>query len=102
MGLVSDNSNAPHILRFCRGFGDEFAGLVPREIIEASEKTNIPVFNKTVIPIEKHKAARTLFTDYYESFCKHLLRCHEDVQKFEKHSRSILQTKGNNNNFVFD
>lgn len=94
IALVNDVNNANHILNFCRGFGSEFAGMVPREVSEASSKCNILVFSTTVIPIEKHKAAKTLFHDYYESFCKNLVKCHKELQKFEQHSRNILQTKG--------
>lgn len=89
-----DHSNMTYILSFCRSFGEVFAGLVPREMSLASAKFGIQIPTTTIIPSEKHKAVKALFQDYYESFCKHLIKTHNELQKFEKHSRSILQTKG--------
>lgn len=89
-----DHCNMTHILSFCRSFGEVYAGLVPREMFEASKKFGIPIPNLTIIPSEKHKGVRALFQDYYDSFCKHLIKTHNELQKFEKQSRTILQTKG--------
>ena len=89
-----DFSNISAILSFLRSFGDVYAGLIPREMAEASKKYNISIPSMTIIPSEKHKTVRQVFQDYYDSFCKHLIKNHNELQKFETHSRSILQTKG--------
>ncbi|KAK6645227.1 hypothetical protein RUM43_001503 [Polyplax serrata] len=89
-----DFSNISPILSFCRSFGEVYAGLVPREMAEASKKFGIAIPCMTIIPSEKHKTVRQVFQDYYDSFCKHLIKNHNELQKFEKQSRTILQTKG--------
>lgn len=89
-----DFSNMTHILSFCRSFGEVYAGLVPREMSEASAKFGISIPSITIIPVEKHRVVRQVFQDYYDLFCKHLIKNHNELQKFEKQSKTILHTKG--------
>lgn len=89
-----EHNNIPILLSFCKHCGDDYAGLMPRKIREASEKHNIPVPRNTFLPAEKQTAVRTLLKDYFLSLTKHLLAERAQLQALHAANQRTLHTRG--------
>lgn len=91
---LQEHNNLNIILSFCKYCGDDYAGLVPKEMQNLSEKYNIDIPKSDMLSSDKQKNVRVLLRDYYVSLCTHVKRMHSDLEYAEKQNEKILQTKG--------
>lgn len=91
---LQEHNNLNIILSFCKYCGDDYAGLVPKEMQDLSEKYNIDIPKSDMLSSDKQKNVRALLRDYYVSLCTHVKRMHSDLEYAEKQNEKILQTKG--------
>lgn len=91
---LQEHNNLNIILSFCKYCGDDYAGLVPKEMQDLSEKYNIDIPKSDMLSSDKQKNVRALLRDYYISLCTHVKRMHSDLEYAEKQNEKILQTKG--------
>lgn len=91
---LQEHNNLNIILSFCKYCGDDYAGLVPKEMQDLSEKYNIDIPKSDMLSSDKQKNVRVLLRDYYVSLCTHVKRMHSDLEYAEKQNEKILQTKG--------
>lgn len=94
-----DYSNLSAILSFCRHCGEEYAGLVPRKILQLAEKYERKAIPKSnFIPVEKQSYIRNLLKDYYKNFCKYLASEQNQLINMKTNLKISMASKGNNNN----
>ncbi|XP_050522449.1 regulator of nonsense transcripts 2 [Daktulosphaira vitifoliae] len=91
---LQEHNNLNIILSFCKYCGDDYAGLVSREMLELSEKYDIEIPRSNMLTSDKQKNVRVLLKEYYISLCNHVKRMHSDLEYAEKQNEKILQTKG--------
>lgn len=91
---LQEHNNINIILSFCKFCGDDYAGLIPKEIQELGEKYNVEIPKSNMLSSDKQKNVRLLLKEYYISLCNHVKRMHSDLEYTEKQNEKILQTKG--------
>lgn len=91
---LQEHNNLNIILSFCKYCGDDYAGLVPKEIQDLGEKYDVEIPKSDMISSDKQKNVRLLLKEYYVSLCNHVKRLHNDLEYAEKQNEKILQTKG--------
>lgn len=91
---LQDHNNLNIILSFCKYCGDDYAGLVPKEMQELAEKYDVEIPKSDMLSSDKQKNVRALLKEYYVSLCNHVKRMHHDIEYAEKQNEKILQTKG--------
>ncbi|KAL0895006.1 hypothetical protein ABMA27_013477 [Loxostege sticticalis] len=89
-----DHNNIPILLSFCKHCGEDYAGLMPKKIRDASEKYNIAVPRNTFLPAEKQAVVRTLLRDYFSSLTKHLMAERTQLQALHAANQRTLHTRG--------
>lgn len=91
---LHEHNNLNIILCFCKYCGDDYAGLVPKEMQDLAIKYNVDIPVSNMLSSDKQKNFRTLLKEYYASLCNHVKRKHNDLEYAEKQNEKILQTKG--------
>jgi len=91
---LQEHNNLNIILSFCKYCGDDYAGLIPREIQDLGGKYNVEIPKSDMLSSDKQKNVRLLLKEYYVSLCNHIKRMHNDLEYTEKQNEKILQTKG--------
>lgn len=91
---LQEHNNINIILSFCKYCGDDYAGLVPKEMQDLADKFDIEIPKSNMISSDKQKNVRALLKDYYVSLNNHIKRMHNDLEYAEKQNEKILQTKG--------
>lgn len=91
---LQDHNNLNIILSFCKYCGDDYAGLIPKEMQDLAEKYDIQIPKSDMLTSDKQKNVRALLKEYYVSLCSHVKRMHSDLEYTEKQNEKILQTKG--------
>lgn len=91
---LQEHNNLNIILSFCKYCGDDYAGLVPKEMQDLAIKYNVDIPMSDMLPSDKQKNFKTLLKEYYASLCSHVKRMHNDLEYAEKQNEKILQTKG--------
>lgn len=91
---LHEHNNLNIILCFCKYCGDDYAGLVPKEMQDLAIKYNVDIPISNMLSSDKQKNFRTLLKEYYASLCNHVKRKHNDLEYAEKQNEKILQTKG--------
>jgi len=91
---LQEHNNLNIILSFCKYCGDDYAGLIPREIQDLGEKYGVEIPKSDMLSSDKQKNVRLLLKEYYVSLCNHIKRMHNDLEYTEKQNEKILQTKG--------
>lgn len=89
-----EHSNLSIILSFCRHCGDEYAGLVPKKMLELAKKHSVTVPSSNLLPSDKQQNLRNLLKDYYQTLFEHLKNEHKQLQYAEKSRRRMLESKG--------
>ncbi|XP_063838475.1 regulator of nonsense transcripts 2 isoform X2 [Ostrinia nubilalis] len=89
-----EHNNIPILLSFCKHCGEDYAGLMPKKIRDASEKYNITVPRNTFLPAEKQAVVRTLLKDYFNSLTKHLMAERAQLQALHAANQRTLHTRG--------
>ncbi|KAK9871574.1 hypothetical protein WA026_012955 [Henosepilachna vigintioctopunctata] len=89
-----EHFNISIVLSFCKHCGEDYAGLVPRNIKKLEDKFKMQIPRSTFLPPEKQQNVKSLLKDYYLSVSKHLVKDHQEIMNFEKQNNRILQTKG--------
>ncbi|XP_025414421.1 regulator of nonsense transcripts 2 isoform X1 [Sipha flava] len=91
---LQEHNNLNIILSFCKYCGDDYAGLVPKEMQKLAEKYDVEIPKSDMLSSDKQKNVRVLLKEYYVSLCNHVKRMHHDIEYAEKQNEKILQTKG--------
>lgn len=91
---LQEHNNLNIILSFCKYCGDDYAGLIPKEMKDLAEKYDIEIPKSNMLSSDKQKNVRALLKEYYVSLCNHIKRMHNDLEYTEKQNEKILQTKG--------
>ncbi|XP_065363100.1 regulator of nonsense transcripts 2 [Calliphora vicina] len=90
-----DHSNFSIILSFCRHCGEEYAGLVPRKMIDLAEKYDNPEIPKSdFLPSDKQENLRKLLKDYFKNLCKHLLSEQAELKNMTNNLKKAMASKG--------
>ncbi|EAT37393.1 AAEL010598-PA [Aedes aegypti] len=89
-----EHSNLSIILSFCRHCGDEYAGLVPKKIMELAKQFEVAIPSSNLLTSDKQQNLRNLLKDYYQTVCEHLTNEHKQLQYAEKSRRRMLESKG--------
>lgn len=91
-----DHSNLSIILSFCRHCGEEYAGLVPRKILELTAKFEGKVIPKSdfLTPDKQHNL-KNLLKEYYKNFCKYLANEHSQLINMKNNLKISMASKGN-------
>ncbi|KAI8124085.1 hypothetical protein FF38_00192 [Lucilia cuprina] len=90
-----DHSNFSIILSFCRHCGEEYAGLVPRKMINLAEKYDNPEIPKSdFLPSDKQENLRKLLKDYFKNLCKHLLSEQAELKNMTNNLKKAMASKG--------
>lgn len=89
-----DHANISIITSFCKHCGEDFADLMPNKIYLLADKYKLEIPRSTIFPIEKQKAVKNLFKEYFKTLSQHLVNDHKEVQKMDRQNRKIIQTKG--------
>ncbi|XP_001660932.2 regulator of nonsense transcripts 2 [Aedes aegypti] len=89
-----EHSNLSIILSFCRHCGDEYAGLVPKKIMELAKQFEVVIPSSNLLTSDKQQNLRNLLKDYYQTVCEHLTNEHKQLQYAEKSRRRMLESKG--------
>lgn len=87
-------NNLSIVLSFCRHCGEEYAGLVPRQIVLLAEKYNIELPSSPLLPPDRQQNLRNLLKDYFFGLNKHLKSEHKEYQSVQRLNRKILESKG--------
>lgn len=103
-GLIAqdkdDCSNLSVILSFCRHCGEEYAGLVPANVLAAQRQLtaagheSAPLPSSALLAPDKQQNLRNLLRDYYASLCRHLVAEHKQLMGAQRVSRKLMATKG--------
>ncbi|KAJ8982488.1 hypothetical protein NQ317_019272 [Molorchus minor] len=88
-----EHYNIAIILSFSKHCGDDFAGLVPREMRKLSSKYDMEIPKSTFLPPEKQQNVRSLLRDYYISLSKHLERKDKLEQLQSAYDKLLTNTK---------
>lgn len=91
---LQEHNNLNIILSFCKYCGDDYAGLIPKEMQDLSEKYEVEIPKSDMLSSDKQKNVRALLKEYYLSLCNHVKKMHSDLEYAEKQNEKILQTKG--------
>ncbi|XP_050440654.1 regulator of nonsense transcripts 2 [Adelges cooleyi] len=91
---LQEHNNINIILSFCKYCGDDYAGLITKEMQDLAEKYDIEIPRSNMLTNEKQKNVRALLKEYYVSLCNHVKRMHSELEYAEKQNEKILQTKG--------
>uniref|UniRef100_U5EXL6 Putative nonsense-mediated mrna decay 2 protein n=1 Tax=Corethrella appendiculata TaxID=1370023 RepID=U5EXL6_9DIPT len=89
-----EHCNLSIILSFCRHCGDEYAGIIPKQMLELSKKYSIELPKSNLLPADKQQNLKNLLKDYYLSLCEHLKSEHKQLQHAEKSKRKMMESKG--------
>ncbi|KAG1674543.1 Regulator of nonsense transcripts 2 [Nymphon striatum] len=89
-----EHKNANIILSFCKHCGEDYAGLISRNIRILTEVHKIELPTKSLLPAERQKGLRNLLKEYYRSLCRHLVNDHKALQNLRRLNNRILCTKG--------
>lgn len=93
-----DRENHVHLstlLSFCKNCGDEFLGLIPRRIINLSEKfPDLQVPRSNFLTPENQRSVNNLFREYYKSLVLHVTRDHETLKKLDFANQKALLSRG--------
>ncbi|XP_064632125.1 regulator of nonsense transcripts 2-like [Lineus longissimus] len=93
-GDKEEHNNLTIIISFCKHCGDDYAGLLPRKFRILAEKYQMEIMRSQVLKADRQKACRKLFTDYYNSLSRHVVRDHKNLKAMEKNNMRTLLTKG--------
>uniref|UniRef100_A0A4Y0BN84 MIF4G domain-containing protein n=1 Tax=Anopheles funestus TaxID=62324 RepID=A0A4Y0BN84_ANOFN len=92
--LVKDDMqkhvNLSIVLDFCTHYGDEYAGLVPKEKAYLAKKYGIAIPVSPLISLKKQLELRNLLCDYYQSLAERLRSDHKHLQLMKKSLRMML------------
>lgn len=91
---LQEHNNLNIILSFCKYCGDDYAGLIPKEMQDLAEKYDVEIIKSDMLSSDKQRNVRALLKEYYVSLCNHVKRMHNDLEYTEKQNEKILQTKG--------
>ena len=85
--LAADKEQHVHaalIISFCKWCGDDYAGLVPRKILQLAERFSYEIPQSDLLAAERQKALRQLLKDYFSSMISHLKREFNDLNNMIK------------------
>ena len=86
-----EHANISIISSFCKHCGEDFEDLVPLKYEKLAHKHGIQIPNNTIYSVERQKAVKTLFREYFRSLVQHLLNEHKEIQRLERQNRKIYQ-----------
>ncbi|XP_055375387.1 regulator of nonsense transcripts 2 [Condylostylus longicornis] len=89
-----DHSNLSIILSFCRHCGEEYAGLIPKHILDISKKHDKTIPKSNFLTPEKQTNLKNLLKDYYKTLINHLLCEHKELMAITKSFRNVMKSKG--------
>lgn len=89
-----DHSNFSIILSFCRHCGEEYAGLVPRKMLNLAEKYAETIPKSNFLTSDKQQNLRNLLKDYFKNLCKHLQSEQTELMNMTKNIKRTMETKG--------
>lgn len=96
-----DHSNFSIILSFCRHCGEEYAGLVPRKMINLAAKYgNQPIPKSDFLAPDKQQNLRNLLKDYFKYLCKYLLSEQAELMNMTNNLKKAMASKGLYNYFL--
>lgn len=97
-GLIAqdkeDHSNLSIIQSFCRHCGEEYAGLVPTNILLLSQKLNVTLPTSTLLTTEKQQNLKNLLRDYYQTLSKYIKSEYKELTAVERSNKNIMESKG--------
>ncbi|XP_073833077.1 UPF2 regulator of nonsense mediated mRNA decay isoform X1 [Musca autumnalis] len=90
-----DHSNFSIILSFCRHCGEEYAGLVPRKMINLAAKYGNQTIPKSdFLAPDKQQNLRNLLKDYFKYLCKYLLSEQAELMNMTNNLKKAMASKG--------
>lgn len=93
-GDKEKHNNLNILLSFCKQYGIEFAGLVPRKMRLLAEKYNHTIPHSDFLSVERKKGVFNLLKDYYRSLVGHVQREHEKLVRMEKEIHKAMVLRG--------
>lgn len=91
-----DHSNFSIILSFCRHCGEEYAGLVPRRMINFAHKYgNLEIPKSDFLPSDKQENLKKLLKEYFKNLCKHLISEQAELKNMTNNLKKAMASKGN-------
>ncbi|XP_071816904.1 regulator of nonsense transcripts 2-like isoform X3 [Apostichopus japonicus] len=89
-----NHSNLSIIISFTKYCGEDFAGITSRKSKLLAQKYGHELLTSEVVSPQPKTAYRHLLKDHFIVLSKHLKDEHKALKNLERHSRKILQTKG--------
>lgn len=86
-----EHSNISIITSFCKHCGEDFADLIPIKFERLAQKYSIKITRNNLYSVDRQKAVKCLFREYFRSLCQHLLNEHKEIQKLEAQNKKIYQ-----------
>jgi regulator of nonsense transcripts 2 len=86
-----DYSNLAVITSFCKHCGEDFADLVPAKFEKLANKHGVKIPRNDLYSIERQKAVKSLFKEYFKSLVQFILTENKEVQKMERQNRKLYQ-----------
>lgn len=89
----NSHQNASAILTFCKGFGDEFAGIVPPRMQKLAAQCEKEIPTSGLIPAKRQVLLRNYIREYYQSLLKHLNDLHDELANIIARNQKICKSK---------
>lgn len=83
--------NISIISSFCKHCGEDFANLVPTRYKDIANRHNIVIPHNNVYSVERQKAVKCLFKEYFKSLSQFFLNEHKEIQKQERQNKKTYQ-----------
>jgi regulator of nonsense transcripts 2 len=83
--------NISIISSFCKHCGEDFANLVPSKYKEIANRHQIVISHNNIYSVERQKAVKSLFKEYFKSLSQFFLNEHKEIQKQERQNKKTYQ-----------
>lgn len=86
-----EHANISIISSFCKHCGEDFADLIPAKFEKLALKFDLQIPRNTIYSVDRQKAVKCLFKEYFKSLVQHLLNDHKEIQKIERQNKKTYQ-----------
>lgn len=86
-----DHSNISIITSFCKHCGEDFADLVPLKFEKIAGKHDMKIGRNNLYSIERQKAVKCLFREYFKSLAQYMITEHKELQKLDRQNKKLYQ-----------
>lgn len=84
-------TNISIISSFCKHCGEDFANVIPAKFEQIALKNNIQIPHNKIYSIERQKAVKCLFKEYFKSLSQFFINEHKEIQKQDRQNKKTYQ-----------